>query len=210
MNRKTTKILTTGLLLAFIIGLAPAYANAAVLSWILGNKAVNLQSKLTAFAGVGENTGINFLNSESENVLGNIQFLQSNSIVAANEPSSTPIKSKKKENRVYIVPASAYSSTKDQLDHTPFITASCTHDREGVTIYVRLSFVFNLIGVKLGSFAATIELLCKNCTLPKLFLLSESKRFIPVFSPTPAKAINFDWRFTVLSPKIQLKTAALA
>jgi len=132
MNRKTTKILTIGLLLAFIIGLTPAYADAAVLSWILGNKAVNLQSKLIAFAGVGENTGVNFLNSESENVLGNIQFLQSNSIVAANEPSSTPIKSKKKENRVYIVPASAYSSTKDQTDHTPFITASGTHVREGV------------------------------------------------------------------------------
>src|SRR3989338_8839996 len=133
MNKKTTKILSTGLLLAFIAGFIPIYyANAAVLSWILGDRTVNLQSKLIAFAGVGENTGINILDSESKNSLGSVQFLQSNYIVAANEPSLTPIKLKKKDNRTYIVTASAYSSTKDQTDHTPFITASGTHVREGV------------------------------------------------------------------------------
>ena len=59
------------------------------------------------------------------------ELLQGSSLMASNSPLSVK-KTKKTENKIYIVPASAYSSTIDQTDSTPFITAMGTHVRDGV------------------------------------------------------------------------------
>ena len=132
MDKKINKYSTIVIFAAIAFNLSLPQANAGILDWALGEKAGNLPSKLIAFAGVGRETGINFLDTENKNNSSDTQFLQSNSVIAANGPGTTQVKFRKNENRAYIVPATAYSSTKDQTDHTPFITASGTHVREGV------------------------------------------------------------------------------
>ena len=56
-------------------------------------------------------------------------LLQNDSILA-NRPILTPKTYKPKQ--VYTVSATGYSSTPEQTDHTPFITASGIHVRDGV------------------------------------------------------------------------------
>ena len=59
----------------------------------------------------------------------NFSLIQNDSILAT-RPLIAPKTYKPK--KAYIVSATAYSSTPDQTDHTPFITAAGTHVREGV------------------------------------------------------------------------------
>ena len=49
----------------------------------------------------------------------------------ASRPVQTP-KTYKPARKVYLVSITGYSSTPDQTDHTPFITASGVHVRDGV------------------------------------------------------------------------------
>lgn len=49
----------------------------------------------------------------------------------ASRPVKTP-KTYKSTSKVYFVSVTGYSSTPDQTDHTPFITASGIHVRDGV------------------------------------------------------------------------------
>jgi 3D (Asp-Asp-Asp) domain-containing protein len=58
-------------------------------------------------------------------------LLQNDSILATNNPLDSP-KTYKKPIRTVEVTATAYSSTIDQTDDTPFITASGTYVRDGV------------------------------------------------------------------------------
>ncbi|MBX4189825.1 3D domain-containing protein [Candidatus Parcubacteria bacterium] len=53
-------------------------------------------------------------------------------VVPANSPVSTRKVAVKPTQKTYIVQASAYSSTVDQTDDSPFITASGTYVRDGV------------------------------------------------------------------------------
>jgi len=73
--------------------------------------------------------------NDSESVLGEGQdyfgfSLIQNDSVMATRPVLTPKTYKPK--RSYTVSATAYSSTPEQTDHTPFITASGIHVRDGV------------------------------------------------------------------------------
>ncbi|MBI2003577.1 MAG: 3D domain-containing protein [Parcubacteria group bacterium] len=73
--------------------------------------------------------------NDSESVLGEGQdyfgfSLIQNDSVLATRPVLTPKTYKPK--RFYTVSATAYSSTPEQTDHTPFITASGIHVRDGV------------------------------------------------------------------------------
>ncbi len=56
-------------------------------------------------------------------------FMQNDSLLAV-RPVNIPKTYKPKIT--YTVPVTAYSSTPDQTDHTPFITAAGTHVRDGV------------------------------------------------------------------------------
>lgn len=60
-----------------------------------------------------------------------LQLLNSNTLIATQSPS-TGKTIKPSKPTTYVVPATAYSSTADQTDASPFITASGTHVRDGV------------------------------------------------------------------------------
>lgn len=70
-------------------------------------------------------------------------LIQNDSVLAVNSPL-TPKTYKPK--RVYAVAATGYSSTPEQTDHTPFITASGTHVREGVAAanFLPLGTIFKI------------------------------------------------------------------
>lgn len=74
-------------------------------------------------------------NLDTHNSLENIEYfgiplIQGDSILALNLPI-TP-KTYKPRKKIYFVRVTGYSSTQDQTDNTPFITASGTHVRDGV------------------------------------------------------------------------------
>ena len=107
----------------------PLDDEAAIFDWLKNNALTNISSSLISFAGVGKDSGINL--GAEKNTLPSFELLQNNSLVATNSPFAVK-KTKKLENKIYIVPASAYSSTIDQTDLTPFITAAGTHVRDGI------------------------------------------------------------------------------
>ncbi|MBI2057570.1 MAG: 3D domain-containing protein [Candidatus Yanofskybacteria bacterium] len=129
MNKKITKIMITILLLAFIAGISPVSANAAIFDWLKNDTLTEASSRFISFAGIGNGSGVNM--EIEEDASPDFLILQGNSLLATNDPLSVK-KTKKTENKTYVVPASAYSSTADQTDHTPFITAMGTHVRDGV------------------------------------------------------------------------------
>ncbi len=128
---KTSKYLALSLLIAVTINLAPSVTNAAIFDWIMGDKAQSYQSMLVSFAGIGKDSGISLSDKYPDETSQAIQLIQNNAVVSASNPSSGS-KTKKTENKIYFVPATAYSSTIDQTDQTPFITAMGTHVRNGV------------------------------------------------------------------------------
>lgn len=69
-----------------------------------------------------------FIPGEGRNYFG-FSLIQSDSVLAT-RPVLTPKTYKPKT--LYTVSATAYSSTPEQTDHTPFITASGIHVRDGV------------------------------------------------------------------------------
>jgi len=129
MNKKLLKTTSIILSLALAVEYGTASANAAIFDWLGISKPSSIQSSFISFAGIGKDMGINLSDTDDEST--SFELLQGTSLVATNNPSSSQ-KVRKTENKTYIVPASAYSSTVDQTDHTPFITAMGTHVRDGV------------------------------------------------------------------------------
>ncbi|MBI2676692.1 MAG: 3D domain-containing protein [Candidatus Yanofskybacteria bacterium] len=129
MDKKTTKIVAATLILAFTVSISPVSANAAIFDWLKNDTLTDASSRFISFAGIGNGSGVNM--EIEENTSPDFLMLQGNSLLATNSPLSVK-KTKKTENKIYVVPASAYSSTVDQTDHTPFITAMGTHVRDGV------------------------------------------------------------------------------
>ncbi|OGN13068.1 MAG: hypothetical protein A3C71_00455 [Candidatus Yanofskybacteria bacterium RIFCSPHIGHO2_02_FULL_43_15c] len=85
-----------------------------------------------SFAGIGESTGLNwFTNNETAKKDAPEQFFNS-AVVAMNVSLPNKKTAAKSVPKTYLVPSTAYSSTKDQTDDTPFITAMGTHVRDGV------------------------------------------------------------------------------
>lgn len=84
---------------------------------------------------VGENTGWTFGNvydtfAKNHDEIVN-PAIQETVILEPKNPI-TPIKTRTISVREYVVTATAYSSTVDQTDDTPFITASGTYVRDGI------------------------------------------------------------------------------
>lgn len=131
MNIKNNKSIALLLLGSTLAVFMPLSADAAIFDWILGDKSQDYQSKIISFAGIGKDSGISLSDKDSDGASSNIQMIQNDAVIAVSNPSSST-KTKKSENKVYIVPATAYSSTKDQTDESPFITAMGTHVRSGV------------------------------------------------------------------------------
>jgi|SRR3989344_4543061 len=106
-------------LFVLILGLSNGvYASAGFFDWVAGQETVwtfdNVYDKIT-----GQTRGTN--NSA----------IQETVILETKNPV-TPVKTKPSAVKHYTVTATAYSSTVDQTDDTPFITASGTYVRDGI------------------------------------------------------------------------------
>ena len=91
------------------------------------------QPTFLSFAGVSEKTGLQWTgnnNSDEKTYLG--QFLNSSAIIALNVSLPSKKAATKSVPKTYLVPSTGYSSTKDQTDESPFITAMGTNVRDGV------------------------------------------------------------------------------
>ena len=86
-----------------------------------------------SFAGIGEKTGLNWLiDSDGDEKMVAPEQIMHSSVIAMNVHLPSKKTAAKTAKKIYFVPSTAYSSTKDQTDDTPFITAMGTHVRDGV------------------------------------------------------------------------------
>ena len=87
-----------------------------------------------SFAGINERIDsiqLNDAKDEDEKAVPQ-QFLNGSAIMAMNVSLPDKKTIAKSAPKTYFVPSTAYSSTKEQTDSTPFITAMGTHVRDGV------------------------------------------------------------------------------
>ena len=130
----TKKGLLVAFLLLMVVSLSslPNTASASVFDWILRNN-IDYKSSFLSFAGISQETGLQLTDEPvSGEKSSPWQFINSSAIIAMNVPLSDKKTASKFGQKTYIVPSTAYSSTKDQTDDTPFITAMGTHVRDGV------------------------------------------------------------------------------
>ncbi len=115
MNKKLRYSLALFILVS--VSLAGTNANAGVLDWLTGKN-----TKWT-FGDVYK-TISDARNSDN-------LVIQRTTVIESQNPI-TPKRTRASFVKYYVVTATAYSSTVDQTDDTPFITASGTHVRDGV------------------------------------------------------------------------------
>lgn len=124
MNKTIKQIVIAVVLIALF---SHNQASAGLFSW---NKSSRNDTALANSLYVGTNFSL-------DNVLGNdddtkdLLTIQTNSIMELPRISQTAVKAAKAK-RVYTVSVSAYSSTPDQTDDSPFITARGTYVRDGI------------------------------------------------------------------------------
>lgn len=120
------------LLMAVVFSSLPNTASASVFDWILRNN-IDYKSQFLSFAGIDQETGFKIADEpDSIEKPAPLQFFNSSAVMAMNVPMSGKKTASKFGQKTYIVPSTAYSSTVDQTDDTPFITAMGTHVRDGV------------------------------------------------------------------------------
>lgn len=118
MKKITTFIALT--LISSFVGLN--VANAAVFKWVGWPENYSIMSFINPQFIANEDI-------QKTNVT--IDMLQGNSIIASNSPVAL-VRRGSPVVKTIVVTATAYSSTPDQTDHTPFITAMGTHVRDGI------------------------------------------------------------------------------
>jgi 3D (Asp-Asp-Asp) domain-containing protein len=141
MNKFTAKFnkyFASGFLAIILLSVTTPNANASILDWFKSSdtKTDTVQSRSNssmAYVGVGVGTVNDPINS-SDSVIVADKFL-----LATNSPvKSAPIVNSKLTNfnyfvtKEFTVPMSAYSSTPDQTDDSPFITANGAHVYDGL------------------------------------------------------------------------------
>ena len=175
--------LTKALALAVITVLVSfSPAQAGIFDWF-SNKKIEYQSPLGAF--VGQNIGIGSLKDISEEEKSEMQLIHQTAVIAINNPVPTKKTLSAISTKSYVIVASAYSSTVDQTDSTPFITARGTHVRDGV---VATNFL---------PFGTVIRI--PDVFGDKTFVVEDRMhtRFsdrIDIWFPTRAEALNFGLR----------------
>ncbi len=118
------------LLMAVSLSSLPNTASASIFDWLYASK-VEFKSQSIAFVSMDQENASKLLN-ESTSEKTSWQLLNNSTIMAMNvslPDKKTPSRLPKK---IYYVTSTAYSSTEDQTDDTPFITAMGTHVRDGV------------------------------------------------------------------------------
>lgn len=117
---KNIKILYV--LLLVLIFAKPGISDAGTLDFLTDSR---------AFASINSINYIEVINAAKQDTVNDINIVSANSIFPNKNPI-TPKTQRAQPKRTYIVPSTAYSSTPDQTDDTPFITAAGTHVRDGV------------------------------------------------------------------------------
>ena len=122
MNKKT---LLSIAILALVMS-APLTTKADLFDW-LGSKNSSANSS-------DKNWSFDMLYSKLQNntVQTNSDISQDGSVLAISSQISTQKPKAKTERRTFLVTATGYSSSVDQTDSTPFITASNTFVRDGI------------------------------------------------------------------------------
>lgn len=100
-------------------------ANAGFFSWKSSAKKAEAESVYVSFDKF-------FTNLQSFSKTETLATIHDAFIPESNNPSLSTSKKSSYSGKRYVVSASAYSSTPDQTDDSPFITASGTHVRRGV------------------------------------------------------------------------------
>lgn len=125
------KTYLTGLLAAggMVAAILPSTANAGPFNWSSAKK-IEYQTPLTIFA--GQNIAIGSWNKIPDEKKADMQLVQQTAIVATVNPVAIKKIPVKPKEQTYTLLATAYSSTIDQTDDSPFITASGTRVRDGI------------------------------------------------------------------------------
>lgn len=174
------KIITYSAVAVAILALSAGSTYAGLFDW------VGSSETLEAFAGasvyIGDALSIDqmFLAPNSKDLI----TFQGNSIIEQSSPVKTGAK-RQTARRTYVVSISAYSSTPDQTDSTPFITAANTYVRDGIVAANFLPF---------GT-AIKIPAVFGN----KIFIVEDrmAKRFsqhVDIWFPDRQSALNFGRR----------------
>lgn len=116
MNKKIRFIIALSVLILTFSG--AINANAGLLDWATGQNEWNFQNIYDNVVGKPANEQTNSAIQET--------------VVQETKNPVTPVKTKSIAVKQYVVLATAYSSTIDQTDSTPFITASGTYVRDGI------------------------------------------------------------------------------
>lgn len=125
------KILAKILPASILFSVAIVPVQAGLLDWFDNGREIPRNSS-QSFVFANPQLGINdYLSSEGNDQLANLATIHGGFIVGTNSPAKNPVKQPIKF-REMIVPATAYSSTPDQTDDSPFITAWNTHVRDGI------------------------------------------------------------------------------
>lgn len=126
-----TRIIAFLALFGLILTSWPVAAQAGWREWLGGSK-IEYLSPTLAF--LGQNTAVSSASTDESNAA-EMQLMQSTALVATNSPlarsRSVLIPVVVSQKTFYLI-ATAYSSTIDQTDSTPFITAAGTHVRDGI------------------------------------------------------------------------------
>ena len=140
MNKNTQKIRQfIAFLMALVIAMTSGFpvAKAGVLDWLSGQNSDTSTSRAFGFVTSYLNPNSQLPDSGQEN-MENLPIVQNNSLVSANPitaPKQPTIAAKPTiiyQIKEMMVSATAYSSTPDQTDSTPFITALGTTVRDGI------------------------------------------------------------------------------
>ena len=114
------------MVLFLVLGLSwsPATANAGILQWL------GMDSKDISPLAESVNYASDLASALTDTDNGTATILDN--AVAQSQSHVTPKTKRPAKTKTYVVEASGYSSTPDQTDDSPFVTASGTYVRDGV------------------------------------------------------------------------------
>ncbi len=121
MNKKYFGVIV----LVVVALILPSHAHAGLKDWIKKGETSTLPASNLTFDQIYET--LNFTNSNQEV---SVPTIQDNSVKAVT--AVTNVRTVPKAKQTFVVSVSGYSSTPDQTDASPFITAKGTYVRDGV------------------------------------------------------------------------------
>jgi len=122
MNTKILRALTLVAGLSVVLLFSTTKAHAGFMDWITGDEGAD---RADNFMFVGSGLALPQIGAIK------LPTIQENSVLQMNEVPKAPVRKTAVKAR-YVVSVSAYSSTPDQTDDSPFITARNTYVRDGI------------------------------------------------------------------------------